>query len=140
MEPRLTIITLGVANLETATKFYTETLGWKTTKATNESITFIQLNGILLSIYPREKLAEDAGVSIDEKGFNKFSLAYVTRTKEEVDTIMTKLKEKDVNIVKEAKEAFWGGYSGYFSDPDGNLWEVAFNPYLELDAEGNVVS
>ncbi len=139
MEPRVTIIGLGVKDLKSATEFYSETLGWKTTEASNENITFIQLNGILLSLYTREKLAEDAGVSHEGSGFRGFTLAYNCRTKEEVNEVFATLKKKKVTIVKEPEEVFWGGYSGYFSDPDDNLWEVAYNPYLELDNKGNTL-
>lgn len=138
MEQRLTIIGLGVKNLAVSTQFYTEILGWKKTEASNENITFIQMNGLLLSFYDRDKLAEDAEVSANGSGFKAFSLAYNTRTKEEVNEVFRMLKSKGVTVVKDPEEVFWGGYSGYFYDPDNNLWEVAFNPFLTLDSNGSV--
>jgi hypothetical protein len=139
MEQRLTIVGLGVNDLAASNAFYETKLGWKKLPSSNENISFFQLNGILLSLYPREKLAEDAGVAHEGTGFKAFSLAYNTRSKNEVDHLFKLLKEKGVKIVKAPEEVFWGGYSGYFSDPDGNLWEVAFNPYLPLDEAGNAV-
>jgi hypothetical protein len=101
-------------------------------------ISFFQLNGILLGLYGWEPLAEDAGVPAKGEGFRGVALAYNTRSKEEVDAVFEALKEKGVTIVKTPEEVFWGGYSGYFSDPEGHLWEVAWNPYLPLDEDGNV--
>ncbi|SHI93711.1 VOC family protein [Algibacter luteus] len=139
MEQRLTIIGLGVKNLKVSSEFYEEKFGWKKTESSNESIVFFQLNGMLLSLYPIDKLAEDAGVSSEGEGFKAFSLAYNTRTKEEVDTLIETLEARGVKIVKQPEEVFWGGYSSYIADPDENLWEIAFNPYLKLDEKGNVV-
>lgn len=138
MQQRLTIVGLGVNDLAAANDFYLNTLGWTKLSSSNENITFMQLNGILLSLYPKDKLAEDAGVSSEGSGFKAFSLAYNTRTKEEVDQVFADLRQKGVKIVKEPEEVFWGGYSGYIADPDDNLWEIAYNPYLPLDEAGNV--
>jgi len=137
MEQRLTIIGLGVSDLKEANAFYEEKFGWKKLASSNEDITFFQLNGILLSLYPREKLAEDATVSPKGEGFKGFSIAYNTRSKEEVDTLIHTLENKGVQIIKRPEEVFWGGYSSYIADTDGNLWEIAFNPFLPLDENGN---
>lgn len=137
MEQRLTIIGLGVSDLKEATRFYEEIFGWKKTASSNENITFFQLNGILLSLYPREKLAEDAKVPHKGHGFKGFTLAHNARSKEEVDSLFSDLEQKGVKIVKRPEEVFWGGYSGYVSDMDDNLWEIAFNPFLPLDENGN---
>ncbi|MCP4977834.1 MAG: VOC family protein [Maribacter sp.] len=139
MEQRLTIIGLGVTNLEVSNEFYKEKFGWKLMDSSNESISFFQLNGILLSLYPREKLAEDAQVSADGSGFKGFTLAYNTRSKEEVDSLFEDFLSKGIKIVKQPEEVFWGGYSGYIADPDDNLWEIAFNPFLPLDEQGNTI-
>ena len=138
MQQRLTIIGLGVNDLQVANEFYENTFGWTKLASSNENITFMQLNGILLSLYPKDKLAEDAGVSPEGSGFKSFTLAYNTHTKEEVDSLFAALKSKGVKVVKEPEEVFWGGYSGYIADPDENLWEIAFNPFLPLDEKGNV--
>lgn len=140
MEQRLTIIGLGVKDLEVANTFYEEKFGWKKKSSSNESISFFQLNGILLSLYPSDKLAEDATVNPEGSGFKKFSLAYNTRSKEEVDDLIAELEAKGVKIIKRPEEVFWGGYSGYVADIDDNLWEIAFNPFLPLDEKGNTVN
>ncbi len=139
MEQRLTIVGLGVKDLQVSSQFYEEKFGWKKMKSSNEGITFFQLNGILLSLYPNDKLAEDATVSPEGQGFKGFTLAFNTRTKEEVDTLIAELEAKGVKIVKRPESVFWGGYSSYIADPDDNLWEIAFNPYLLLDEAGNAV-
>lgn len=137
MEPRVTIIGLGVSDLNVSNDFYEKKFGWKKTAASNDGISFFQLNGVLLSLYPKDKLAEDAEVNPEGSGFKAFSLAYNTRSKEEVDEVIADLESKGVKIVKRPQEVFWGGYSSYVADPDDNLWEIAFNPFLELDREGN---
>lgn len=139
MEQRMTIIGLGVKDLKASTTFYEEKFGWKKTNASNEFISFFQLNGILLSLYPKDKLAEDAEVSPEGSGFKAFTLAYNTRSQQEVDAIINTLRAKDVTIVKEPQKVFWGGYSSYVADIDDNLWEVAYNPYLALDEAGNAL-
>ncbi len=139
MEQRLTIVGLGVNDLKVSNDFYENKFGWKKMKSSNDDISFFQLNGLLLSLYPREKLAEDAGVSHEGSGFKAFSLAFNTRTKEGVDELIQSLEAKGVTIVKRPESVFWGGYSSYISDPDGNLWEIAFNPYLALDEKGNTI-
>ncbi len=137
MEQRLTIVGLGVNDLQTASDFYEHKFGWKKTKSSNENIVFFQLNGILLSLYPREKLAEDATVDSEGSGFKGFTMAYNTRTKDEVDVLIDTLEKKGVKIVKRPEEVFWGGYSSYVADMDDNLWEIAYNPFLPLDEYGN---
>ncbi|WP_040495425.1 VOC family protein [Fulvivirga imtechensis] len=138
MEQRLTIVTLGVEDLTRSTDFYSNTLGWEKTKESNDNITFYKLNGILISLYPIKKLAEDAQTDHLRNGFKGFSLAHNARSESEVDQIFDDLRKKGVKIIKEPEKVFWGGYSGYISDPDGYLWEVAFNPYLELTQAGDV--
>ena len=139
MEQRLTLITLGVSNLQASIDFYENTFGWQRTAASQESIVFFQLNGIQLALFPREGLAEDAHVAAEGSGFRGFTLAYNTRSEAEVDEVVNDLRSKGVTVVKEPQKVFWGGYSSYVSDPDGNLWEIAFNPYLPMDDKGNVV-
>ncbi len=138
MEQRLSIITLGVENLQEAERFYLEKFGWTKSPQSSESITFLQLNGLQLALYPREKLAEDAEVEAAGNGFKGFTMAYCTRTEEEVDNLFADFEAKGVRIVKKPHKAFWGGYSGYIADSEGNLWEIAFNPFLKMDEVGNI--
>ena len=121
MDPRLSILTLGVSDLPRATKFYQDTLGWTKTKSSNDEISFFHLNGMLLALFENEKLAEDAGLPhVAQPGFRGFTMAYNCRSREEVNSVFSFLKTKGVPIVKEPQDVFWGGYSGGFQDPDGN--------------------
>lgn len=138
MEQRLSILTLGVKELEKSTDFYLNTFGWTKSEQSNEDITFMHLNGIYLSLYKREKLAEDAEIDPAGEGFKAFSIAYNARSEEEVDELFAKYEKAQIKIVKRPEKVFWGGYSGYIADPDGNLWEIAYNPFVKIDAEGNV--
>ena len=139
MQARLTILWLWVNDLEKASHFYEHIFGWKKTDASNENIRFFQLNGILLSLYWRESLAEDAGVPHEWNWFKAFTMAYNMRSKQEVDELIEELRSKWVQIVKEPQEVFWGGYSSYIADTDDNLWEIAYNPYLEMDKHWNTL-
>jgi uncharacterized protein len=138
MDQRINIITLGVNNLKVSTEFYVEKFGWKRSEMGNEQIIFFNLNGIVLALYNRAALAEDALIHQEGSGFKGFTLAYNARSENEVDNIITGLKNKGVKIIKEPQKVFWGGYSSYISDPDGNLWEIAYNPYLSLDENGMI--
>ena len=129
----MTIITLGVDDTQRSADFYENKFGWKRSGMSNESIIFYELKGIRLAIYGREELAKDATVESRGEGFKGFTLAYNTRSKKEVNDLIENLREKGVPVIKEPQEVFWGGYSSYVSDPDGNLWEIAFNPLLSLD-------
>ncbi|MEM9078134.1 MAG: VOC family protein [Bacteroidota bacterium] len=139
MEQRLTIITLGVSDLEKSTRFYENQFGWVKSASSNEHISFFTLNGILFSLYEKNALAQDADVDAKASGFKGFTLAHNTRSENEVDSIIEGLRKKGVEIVKEPQKVHWGGYSGYVSDLDGNLWEIAFNPFLKLDEKGDVL-
>nr|WP_319397644.1 GNAT family N-acetyltransferase [uncultured Carboxylicivirga sp.] len=139
MEQRLTIITLGVTDLIESERFYSKIIGWKKTGQSNENIIFYNLNGFQLALYQIDKLAEDAKMKSINLDFRGFTLAYNLRTENEVDLIFDNLLAKGVEITKKPERASWGGYSGYFADPDKNLWEVAYNPYLQLDKNGNTV-
>lgn len=139
MEQRLTLITLGVADVKRATEFYEEKFGWKKAPSSNDDITFFRLNGIMLSLFKRESLAEDAAVGSTGTGFKGFTLAWNARSQAEVDALVGDLKSKGVTVVKEPQQVFWGGYSAYVADVDDNLWEIAFNPFLTLDERGNVL-
>ena len=138
MEQRLTIITLGVSDLKKSTDFYENKFGWKKSELSNEYISFFTLNGIQLALYGRNELAKDATVDSNGNGFKGFTISYNTKSEKEVDQLINKLKNEGVEIIKEPQKTDWGGYSSYISDLDGNLWEIAFNPYLPLDKNGNV--
>jgi catechol 2,3-dioxygenase-like lactoylglutathione lyase family enzyme len=138
MEQRLSLITLGVRDLKTSIDFYTDIFGWKLLESSTENIAFFQLNGIQLALFDRDELAKDATVDSTGTGFKTFTLAYNVRSEKEVDDIIAILKKKGVKILKNPQKVFWGGYSSYISDPDNNLWEIAYNPYLNLDNQGNI--
>jgi uncharacterized protein len=138
MEAKINIITLGVKDLNTALEFYEKGLGWKRSPASQDNIVFFPLNGIVLALYPRDLLAEDATISPEGKGFSGITLAYNTKSEKEVDEIIQKVKKLGATIVKDPQKVFWGGYSSYFKDPDGHLFEVAYNPFVEMDENGNL--
>ena len=138
MNQHLHLVTLGVRDYETSKKFYTEILGWKASSSSSEDVTFLQAGGVVLSIFQREKLAEDALVDPEGTGFAGFTLAYNAQSEAEVDEIISSLKAKGVKILKEPQKVFWGGYNSYFADPDGNCWEVAYNPFFPFDENGNL--
>jgi catechol 2,3-dioxygenase-like lactoylglutathione lyase family enzyme len=137
MEQRISIITLGVADLNSSREFY-ERLGWRCSMAASEGIVFFQAGGMALALYPREELAKDANISPDGDGFHRMTLAYNARDRGEVDSVLEEAKASGAKILKPALEAFWGGYSGYFSDPDGFLWEVAWNPFFVIEDDGGI--
>lgn len=138
--PRMTVITLGVADLARATAFYREIFA--TPPITQyEGVTFIPLPGVWLSLYPQEKLAEDLGekVKLPAGGtFRGFTLAYNARSKEEIMSIFVRAADAGAHIAKAPQDTFWGGFSGYFSDPDGNYWEVAWGPMFDFSEHGDL--
>lgn len=137
LAPRLNIVTLGVANVEKSRAFY-EALGWRASAASQEAIVFFDLGGVVLSLFSRNALADDAEVGPAGDGFRAVTLAHNVRSEEEVDACLAHAERSGARIVKPGTRASWGGYSGYFSDPDGHLWEVAHNPYMPLDVEGHL--
>jgi catechol 2,3-dioxygenase-like lactoylglutathione lyase family enzyme len=138
MNQHLHLVTLGVRDLERSRKFSTETLGWKPASASNEDIVFFKAGGVVFAIYPREKLAEDALTDSEDSGVASFTLAHNVQSEKEVDEIIRDLEAKGVEIIKQPQKVFWGGYSSYFADPDGFLWEVAYNPFSGFDENGNL--
>jgi catechol 2,3-dioxygenase-like lactoylglutathione lyase family enzyme len=138
MRQKFNIITLGVENLERSLEFYEKGLGWKKSSASQGDIAFFSLGGMVLALYPRHLLAEDATVSDQPTGFSGITIAHNTSSEKEVDDVMQLVSSIGGTIIKPAQKVFWGGYSGYFKDPDGHLFEVAFNPYSELDSAGNL--
>lgn len=138
MEQRISLITVGVADLAKATEFYEKKVGWIKSPSPPE-IAFFDLNGVVFSLYTHVDLARETDdAALDSGHYQGFALAYNVGSKEEVDAILSELKEKGVKIEKEAIEQPWGGYSGYFSDLDGHKWEVAYNPFWVLSDDGNV--
>ena len=129
MEPRLSFVTLGVRDLARSVRFYTDVLGL-TRLNDNPEVAFFELGRTWLALFPRHLLAADAGVPDDGHGFHGFSLAHNVRTPEEVDELLHHVASTGAKIVKPAQTAEWGGRTGYFSDPDGFLWEVAWNPHF----------
>lgn len=138
MEPRLNIVTLAVSDLARARDFYQKGLGWQASSASQETIAFFQLGGVILALYPHDALAEDAMVSSSGSGFKGFTLAQNVCEKHEVADFLALAEKAGGKIVKPAQDVFWGGHSGYFADLDGNLWEVAWNPFFTLNAKGEV--
>ena len=133
MEPTITLVTLGVADLDASIEFYRDGLGLPMEpREDGADIAFFRLDGSWLSLYPRGKLAEDATVPAEGSGFSGITLAHNVDSKEEVETILDRAVAAGGRLVKPAQDVFWGGYSGYFADPDDHLWEVAFPP-LETD-------
>lgn len=137
MEPRLTLITLGVGDVARARKFY-EALGFKAGKASQESVTFLDAGGVVLALFGRGSLADDATVPDSTPGFSGIVLAHNARSEADVDAALAEAVAAGAKLIKPAAKTFWGGYAGYFADPDGHLWEVAHNPYFKLDADGCV--
>jgi uncharacterized protein len=137
MEQRVSIITLGVADLKRSREFY-ERLGWRRSMAKAEGVVFFQAGGTALALYPRYELAKDANVTPQGDGFRGISLAYNARNRGEVDSVLEDAEAAGAKLLKAGQEAFWGGYSGYFSDLDGFLWEVAWNPSFPMAEDGSL--
>ena len=136
MEQRLSLVTLGVADVARARAFY-EALGWKTGAEPGDDVVFFQAGGMIVALWGRDQLAEDSGVS-DSGGWGGVTLAYNTRSPAEVDAVLAEAEAAGATIARLGAETFWGGYSGAFIDPDGHPWEIAHNPGFELDANGNL--
>jgi catechol 2,3-dioxygenase-like lactoylglutathione lyase family enzyme len=136
---RANLITLGVKDLAVAKKFYTQILGWMPWKEIGDIICF-DMNGFILCLFPDQALAADMAQPSDRQPskYPGFSLSYNARSEVEVDEIFGRLRARNVSIIKNPQKAEWGGYSGYFCDPDGHAWEVAYNPFWALDADGRI--
>ncbi|HWS03261.1 MAG TPA: VOC family protein [Gammaproteobacteria bacterium] len=137
MEQRISLITLGVHDLQKSTAFF-KCLGWHSSVKAATGVAFFQCGSIVVSLFPLADLAKDAGVSPARSGFGGFAIAYNTRRREDVDTTLAEAAAAGAQIIKPAQDAFWGGYSGYFRDLDGHLWEVAWNPGFPLDERGAI--
>lgn len=135
---RLTLVTLGVADLARATAFY-ESLGWRKSSASQDEVTFFSMQGSVLGLYGRGPLAEDAGLTPEGSGFSGIILALNCDSRDEVDAVHAEWVAAGAGPVKPPEELAWGGYVGYVSDPDGHLWEIAHNPYSPNDEQGQMV-
>jgi catechol 2,3-dioxygenase-like lactoylglutathione lyase family enzyme len=134
MKPRITLLTLGVDDLERAVSFYRDGLGWKTEGVVGKefehgAVAFFDLQaGLRLALWPRKSLAHDAGIGVEERSSTELGIGHNVNSRADVDAAMARAQKAGARIVKPARETFWGGYAGYFADPDGHLWEVAWNP------------
>ena len=138
MRPRITVITIGVNDLEKSLQFYREGLGFQSEGIIGKefeygAVAFIQLQESLrLALWPRESIAHDTGLSLGAASATEMTLGHNVSSKSEVDEVMAQAKNAGAIITKSAQDTFWGGYSGYFQDPDGHLWEVVWNPELQV--------
>lgn len=139
MKSRIKVITLGVSDLERSLGFYRDGLGLPTdgiigTEFEDGAVVFFNMNDdLILALYPRNALAKDANVAVGPPSPSEFSLGHIVRSKEEVDVIMRQAEKAGANVTDPARDRFWGGYAGYFQDPDGHLWEIAWNPAWEVE-------
>lgn len=138
MRQKLNLITLGVSDFKRAVDFYENGLGWKKSSASVEELAVFPLGGIVLALHPRTALAEDAMVNPLGSGFSGITLSFNAKSEEEVNAVLEKVKSLGATVIKPAQKVYWGGYSGYFKDLDGHLFEVAHNPFWELDENDNL--
>jgi catechol 2,3-dioxygenase-like lactoylglutathione lyase family enzyme len=136
MEQRISLVTLGVADLDRARSFY-ESLGWKTGAKPDDDVIFFQTGGMIVALWDRAKLAEDSGVS-DDGGWGGVALAQNVDSPDAVDAVVASARAAGATVTRAAAATFWGGYSGVFVDPDGHPWEVAHNPHWTLHDDGSV--
>ncbi|HEU5361709.1 MAG TPA: VOC family protein [Gaiellaceae bacterium] len=136
MEQRLSLVTLGVRDLQRARAFY-EAVGWRTRAEPGDAVVFFQAGGMIVALWSRESLAEDSGVE-DAGGWGGVTLAYNARSPEDVDAVVEEARRAGARVAREPAATFWGGYSGVFVDPDGHPWEVAHNPHWTVREDGTV--
>ena len=138
MRQKLNLITLGVDDFERSLDFFEKGLGWKKSAASQGDFALFSLGGMILGLYPKKALAEDATVQPEGSGFPGITLSYNAKSEGEVDEVLKQVESLGATIVKPAQKVFWGGYSGYFKDFDGHLFEVAHNPFWEFDENDNI--
>lgn len=134
MQPRISMITLGVRDIEASIEFYEKGLGLPRLES-EPGVAFFNLNGSWLGLYGWDALAEDANVPAQGNGFRGFSLAHNVQSEAEVDSLFESALDAGAKLIKQPEKVFWGGYSGYFADPDGHLWEIAHNPFIWIGPE-----
>jgi predicted lactoylglutathione lyase len=137
MDQRVSLVTLGVKDLERARGFY-EALGWKTNADPGDDVVFFQAGGMVVALWDREKLAADSGVERDAGGYGGITLAHNVHSPAEVDKVLGEAETAGASIPRHGAETFWGGYSGVFCDPDGHPWEVAHNPHWTINDDGSI--
>ena len=137
MRQKLTLITLGVRNFQKALSFY-EGLGWQKSDKSMDDYALFPLGGIVLGLYPLKELSADTGLPYEPSAFAGMTISYNATSEAEVDSVLAKVEESGATIIKPAQKVFWGGYSGYFKDFDGYIFEVAYNPFWEFDENGNL--
>jgi catechol 2,3-dioxygenase-like lactoylglutathione lyase family enzyme len=138
MRQKLNLITLGVDDFDKAVNFYEDGLGWKRSSASVEGLALFPLGGMVLAIHSRKELADDATIDVAGSGFAGLTISYNTKSEQEVDDVLAEVEKLGATIIKPAQKVYWGGYSGYFKDLDGHLFEVAYNPFWELDENDNI--
>jgi uncharacterized protein len=140
VEPRVSLVTLGVSDLERSVAFYRDALGWPESGVGGDEVAFFKTGGVVIALFPRASFAVDAGVDIDDVesgGFSRFARAHNVAEEEGVDSVLAKAVEAGATILKEAQEIFFGRH-GFFADPDGFVWEVAWNPSFPMAADGSI--
>lgn len=138
MRQKLNLITLGVDDFERSLSFYKKGLGWQKSDKSMENFALFDLGGIILALHPQHELAKDTTLAYQPTTFSGLTISYNARSEKEVDEVLEQVARLGATIVKPAQKVYWGGYSGYFKDPDGHLFEVAYNPFWELDENGNI--
>jgi uncharacterized protein len=139
MRQKFNLITLGVDDFEKSVNFYEKGLGWKKSDKSMEDLALFPLGGMTLALYPRQELAKDVTLEYQPTEFSGLTISYNAKSEKEVDGILKLVADLGATIVKPAQKVFWGGYSGYFRDLDGYAFEVAFNPFWELDGNDNLI-
>lgn len=137
MRQKITLITLGVQDFQKALAFY-EGLGWRKSVQSQETYALFPLGGLVLGLYPLQELEKDTTLSHQQTAFSGMTISYNATSEEEVDAVMQEVERLGATIVKPAQKVFWGGYSGYFKDLDGYMFEVAYNPFWQIDGNGNL--
>jgi catechol 2,3-dioxygenase-like lactoylglutathione lyase family enzyme len=139
MRQKFNLITLGVNNFQKSVDFYENGLGWKKSPTSVGDLALFPLGGMILALYPKHLLAEDATIENEGSGFSGIAISYNAKSEKEVEEVLEQVKDLGATIVKPAQKVFWGGYSGYYRDLDGYLFEVAYNPFWELDEKGDII-
>lgn len=138
MRQKLNLITLGVSDFERSLNFYEKGLGWKKSDKSIDGLALFPLGGITLALHPIEELEKDTTIKYQPSAFSGLTLSYNAKSEKEVDEVLKKVEKLGASIIKPAQKVYWGGYSGYFKDPDGYLIEAAFNPFWEFDENDNL--